>query len=54
MYNEAVFDMLALPHETHKKLQIQMKGKELIIPVSVSSLTAFCGDQMLLLFQGPD
>ncbi len=35
VYNEAVYDLLASPDEGHQKLQLQNKGKNVAVPVSI-------------------
>ena len=34
VYNECVYDLLVPPSEGHEKLQIQKKGKDVVVPVS--------------------
>ena len=36
VYNEAIYDLLVAPNEVHVKLQIQKKGKDVVIPVRKS------------------
>lgn len=34
VYNESVYDLLAVPEDGHQKLTIQKQGKDVVIPVS--------------------
>ena len=34
VYNECVYDLLVPPSEGHEKLQIQKRGKDVVVPVS--------------------
>ena len=34
VYNECVYDLLVPPSEGHDKLQIQKRGKDVVVPVS--------------------
>ena len=34
VYNEAVYDLLVPLDEGHEKLQVQKRGKDVVIPVS--------------------
>ena len=34
VYNECVYDLLVPPSEGHEKLQVQKRGKEVVVPVS--------------------
>ena len=36
VYNECVYDLLVPPSEGHDKLQIQKRGKDVVVPVSGS------------------
>jgi len=36
VYNECVYDLLVPPSEGHEKLQVQKRGKEVVVPVSVT------------------
>ena len=35
VYNESVYDLLVSPDEGHEKLQLQKKGNDVIVPVSI-------------------
>jgi hypothetical protein len=35
VYNESVYDLLVSPEEGHEKLQLQKKGNDVIVPVSI-------------------
>ena len=35
VYNESVYDLLAMPEDGHQKLTIQKQGKDVVVPVSV-------------------
>lgn len=35
VYNESVYDVLVSPEEGHEKLQLQKKGNDVIVPVSL-------------------
>ena len=37
VYNESVYDVLVPPEEGHEKLQLQKKGNDVIVPVSLKS-----------------
>ena len=35
VYNESVYDLLVSPDEGHEKLQLQKRGNDVIVPVSL-------------------
>ena len=43
IYNEAIFDLLVPRNEGTEKLQIQKKGKDIMIPVSLFYQDQFHG-----------
>ena len=42
VYNECVYDLLVPPSEGHEKLQVQKRGKEVVVPVSVTRCFLVC------------
>ena len=41
VYNESVYDLLVSPDEGHEKLQLQKKGNDVIVPVSIVIVSVY-------------